>query len=89
MSSKLSLSGKDLFVELILGDSKLVLPLTIMSMIYLNYVVNAETFNANTYMPTLSHKIWKRTPACANTQMRGFSHTDVLQQANANTHTPC
>lgn len=47
MSSKLSLSGKDLFVELILGDSKLVLPLTIMSMIYLNCVVNAETFNAN------------------------------------------
>lgn len=47
MSSKLSLSGKDLFVELILGDSKLVLPLTIMSMIYLNYVVNAETFNTN------------------------------------------
>lgn len=47
MSSKLSLSGKDLFAELILGDSKLVLLLTIMSMIYLNYVVNAETFNAN------------------------------------------
>lgn len=47
MSPKPSLSGKDLFEELILGDKKLVLLLTIMSMIYLNYVVNAETFNAN------------------------------------------